>query len=86
MEENYTISDVIEENNENLTNIIDSGIEAGVELAQDDGIDFTLECQISNGDSSEIESYKITLDFTADGCFPMQSRTAFSNRSFLFCI
>jgi len=61
MEENYTISDIIEENSSNLTEIIDSGIEAGVELAQDDGINFTLECQISNGDSSEIESYKTRL-------------------------
>jgi len=61
MEENYTLSDIIEESDSDLNNIINFGIEAGIELAQDDGIDFTLECTISNGDSSEIESYKTRL-------------------------
>jgi hypothetical protein len=61
VEEDYTITDVIKESNANLTDIINSGIEAGVELAQDDGIDFKMKCQISNGDSSEIENYKIRL-------------------------
>jgi hypothetical protein len=59
MQKMYTILDVL---NENLDDIINSGIEAGAKLARDTGIDdFTLTCQVSNRDSSEIESYKTRL-------------------------
>jgi len=61
LQENYTISEIIKESELDLSDIIDSGINEGVELAQDDGIDFTLECKFSNGDSSEIELYKKRL-------------------------
>jgi hypothetical protein len=30
-------------------------------LAEDDGIDFVLSCQVSNGDSSKMQSYKNRL-------------------------
>jgi hypothetical protein len=61
MEETDTILNVIEESGKGLEDIINSGIADGLELARDDGIDFILTCQVSNGDSSKMQSYKNRL-------------------------
>jgi hypothetical protein len=61
MQEADTILNVIEQSDKNLDEIINHGIVAGLELARDDGIDFTLSCQVSNGDSSKMQSYKNRL-------------------------
>jgi hypothetical protein len=61
MEETDTILNVIKQSNQSLDEIINHGIEAGLELAQDDGIQFTLNCQVSNGDSSKMQGYKNRL-------------------------
>jgi hypothetical protein len=61
MEETDTILNVIKESGKSLEDIINSGIADGVELAQDDGIDVILSCQVSNGDSSKMQDYKDRL-------------------------
>ena len=61
MEETDTILNVIKESGKSLEEIINSGIADGLELARDDGIDFILSCQVSNGDSSKMQSYKNRL-------------------------
>jgi len=61
MEETDTILNVIEQSDKNLDEIINHGIEAGLELAQDDGIQFTLNCQVSNGDSLKMRGYNNRL-------------------------
>ena len=61
MEETDTILNVIKESGKSLEDIINSGIADGLELARDDGIDFILSCQVSNGDSLKMQGYKNRL-------------------------
>ena len=61
MQEADTILNVIEQSGKNLDEIINHGIVAGLELAQKDGINLILSCQVSNGDSSKMQSYKNRL-------------------------
>ena len=60
MEETDTILNVIKQSNQSLDEIINHGIEAGLELAQDNGIQST-NCQVSNGDSLKMRGYNNRL-------------------------